>query len=125
MPHAAMLLEIVPAAPHAEKPADHFLSGADFGEGSVPTRIEVDCQRSVMGIQILLVHAAANLSGDFGAGRAANCAMIARKGSSVGFIGQAEFILPVPQAAVAWSHGSRRWIRRRRTVGHRRSAACR
>ena len=43
-------------AADAEKPAYHLLPGADLGERSVPTRIEVDPQRLRMCINRFLFH---------------------------------------------------------------------
>jgi hypothetical protein len=43
-------------AAHAEKPAHHFLTSADFGEGAIPARVEVDAQRFVMSIDVRFGH---------------------------------------------------------------------
>ena len=49
-------------AAHAEEPADHFLPGADLGEGAVPARVEIDLQRLRMRINRFLFHIAADPS---------------------------------------------------------------
>src|SRR4029077_10711649 len=44
------------SAADSEKPAHHFLPGADLGKSTVPARIEIDPERFGMGIDRFLFH---------------------------------------------------------------------
>jgi len=54
-----------------EEPPDHFLTGSDLREGSIPSGIQIDFQSLVVGVQILFVHSGPSSKNraTFGTGR--------------------------------------------------------